>query len=249
MARQGENIGLHDLVEDVIGYLHQSHEYYLNNALVSLASAIGKIIEPCTAAQKAAVWQFFSDYKEELEGHFRFEENQVIPYVKQLIAGSRLWDFSIDSFHDNHSNIDAKLSDLRSIIDSSLPAGCDRKQRQSLMLFISGLQKDLARHISLEEDILVPMVRMLEDPSFVERPKRKTAEPVVHEPLSDREKEILVNVASGLINKEIADKLNISVNTVITHRKNITRKIGIKTVPGLTAYAILNGLVDINTIE
>ena len=69
------------------------------------------------------------------------------------------------------------------------------------------------------------------------------------EPLSDREKEILVSVAMGLLNKEIADKHNISINTVITHRKNITRKIGIKTVAGLTAYAILNNLVDINAIE
>ena len=64
-----------------------------------------------------------------------------------------------------------------------------------------------------------------------------------------REKEILVSVAQGLLNKEIADKHHISINTVITHRKNITRKTGIKTVPGLTVYAILNNLVDINSIE
>ena len=56
-------------------------------------------------------------------------------------------------------------------------------------------------------------------------------------------------VAKGLLNKEIADKLCISVNTVITHRKNITRKTGIKTAPGLTVYAILGGLVDINSFE
>lgn len=67
--------------------------------------------------------------------------------------------------------------------------------------------------------------------------------------LSDREKEVLVLVAKGLLNKEIADRLNISVNTVITHRKNITRKTGIKTAPGLTVYAILCGLIDINTLE
>ena len=67
--------------------------------------------------------------------------------------------------------------------------------------------------------------------------------------LSEREKEILVSVAQGLLNKEIADKHHISINTVITHRKNITRKTGIKTVPGLTVYAILNNLIDINSIE
>ncbi len=66
--------------------------------------------------------------------------------------------------------------------------------------------------------------------------------------LSAREKEILVCVAQGLLNKEIADKLNLSIYTVITHRKNITRKIGIKTVAGLTVYALLNNLIDTNSI-
>ena len=67
--------------------------------------------------------------------------------------------------------------------------------------------------------------------------------------LSAREKEILVCVAKGMLNKEIADACNLSIHTVITHRKNITRKTGIKTVAGLTVYALLNNLIDINTFE
>lgn len=62
--------------------------------------------------------------------------------------------------------------------------------------------------------------------------------------LSAREKDVLRLVVNGLINKEIADKLYISLNTVLTHRKNITSKLGIKTVPGLTFYAITNGLIQ-----
>lgn len=69
------------------------------------------------------------------------------------------------------------------------------------------------------------------------------------EELSAREKEILVCVARGMLNKEIADYYNISVYTVITHRKNITRKTGIKTVAGLTVYALLNNLIDYSSIE
>lgn len=67
--------------------------------------------------------------------------------------------------------------------------------------------------------------------------------------LSQREKEILVCVAKGMLNKEIADFYNISIHTVITHRKNITRKTGIKTVAGLTVYALLNNLIDSGSIE
>lgn len=62
--------------------------------------------------------------------------------------------------------------------------------------------------------------------------------------LSEREKEVLKLVAQGYANKEIAALLFISVHTVISHRKNITEKLGIKSIPGLTVYAILNKLID-----
>lgn len=66
--------------------------------------------------------------------------------------------------------------------------------------------------------------------------------------LSQREKEIVASVAQGRTNKEIADLFNISVHTVITHRKNISRKTGITTIPGLTVYAIINNLVNIKEL-
>ena len=62
--------------------------------------------------------------------------------------------------------------------------------------------------------------------------------------LSERERDVLVLVAKGLANKEIADKLNISIHTVMSHRKNIAHKTGIKSVAGLTVYALLNNLLD-----
>ena len=69
------------------------------------------------------------------------------------------------------------------------------------------------------------------------------------EPLSDREKDVLVELAKGLSNKEVADVLNISINTAITHRKNISRKLNIHSVAGLTIYAIVNNLVDISKLQ
>lgn len=62
--------------------------------------------------------------------------------------------------------------------------------------------------------------------------------------LSDREREVLVELSKGLTNKEIAEKLHISVHTAITHRKNIIKKTGIKSVAGLTVYAMLNNLIE-----
>ena len=64
-----------------------------------------------------------------------------------------------------------------------------------------------------------------------------------HEELTPRETDVLRCVAKGLLNKEIADELHISINTVLTHRKNVTAKLGIKTVSGLCLYAMMNGLI------
>ena len=66
--------------------------------------------------------------------------------------------------------------------------------------------------------------------------------------LSDREIEVMSLIVQGFINKEIADKLNIGLATVITHRKNIMDKLGIKSVSALTIYAVMHGYVDINKI-
>ena len=67
--------------------------------------------------------------------------------------------------------------------------------------------------------------------------------------LSEREREILISVAHGKTNKEIADRYNISIHTVISHRKNISRKTGIKTIAGLTVYALLNNMINEEDIE
>ncbi|MBO4488644.1 MAG: response regulator transcription factor [Bacteroidales bacterium] len=76
------------------------------------------------------------------------------------------------------------------------------------------------------------------------RSSRKSGEENDSPMLSDREKEVLVCLSQGKKNNEIADQLNISVHTVITHRKNIIKKTGIKSVAALTVYAILNNLID-----
>jgi DNA-binding NarL/FixJ family response regulator len=67
--------------------------------------------------------------------------------------------------------------------------------------------------------------------------------------LSEREIDVLKLLTSGNANKEIADKLNISINTVITHRKNISQKTGIKSVSGLTIYAVLKNHISIDNLK
>lgn len=211
-------------VEDVLEYLHRSHDFYLDEALPRLSAGIEELTQPCTEAQKHVIRTFLAGFRRELKHHFASEEQSVIP---------------------NHTEIHETLSDVKNLILKSLPESCDPHRRRDILMAIYELQYDIDRHTCIEDEVLVPLVRLQSSPrrwvTEMDEPER--------EELSAREKEILVSVAQGLLNKEIADKHNISINTVITHRKNITRKTGIKTVAGLTAYAILNNLVDINSIE
>ena len=104
-------------------------------------------------------------------------------------------------------------------------------------------EQDFSDHCAIEDDILRPT--LTRERTFTHR---RHLQPETEE-LSEREKDVLIQVVRGLSNKEIADVLCISTHTVISHRKNIARKLNIHSTAGLTIYAIVNKLVDINSLE
>ena len=222
-------------LQDILGYLRKSHSYYTQVMLPRLEEALEQMVVPCEDMQKRVIRRFFLDYREELLAHFAYEEDTVFPYVEEMLASRGSSQFTIGEYEQNHSNIEEKLADLKNLLMMYLPPQCDSQAAQIALFYLYSLETDLAKHTLIEDDILVPMVVRMEEVVAAARPEG--------EELTQREKEILVSVAKGLLNKEIADQYNISIYTVITHRKNITRKTGIKTVAGLTVYALLNHLI------
>jgi regulator of cell morphogenesis and NO signaling len=112
----------------------------------------------------------------------------------------------------------------------------------------------LMQHSKVEDHIFIPAIRRLEhktrqnDVSVkISNMINKNAEG--NETISDREKDVIVSLVQGMSNKEIADHLCISINTVITHRRNIARKLQIHSAAGLTIYAIVNNFVDISAVK
>ena len=208
----------------IVRYLSLSHQYYMDVAMKDLAAAIGRMIVPCREDTQRIVWKFFADFKEELRKHFEYEEQQVFP-----LAGHR----GADIPEEDHSRVEETLEDLKNILMSHLPADADRQEAYKVLSSIRSLQDDIRRHIILEETAL----------------EGRAQDGTDDHTLTAREREVLACIATGKLNKEIADELNISVHTVITHRKNITRKTGIKTVAGLTVYALLNNLVTMEQVN
>ncbi|MBR4740455.1 MAG: hemerythrin domain-containing protein [Bacteroidales bacterium] len=230
-----------DRLQDILASLRQGHRYYMDVMVPSLAASLERMTAPCGEHQRQMFWKFFSDYKEELLNHFSYEENIVFPYIEEMLNDERSGQYSIGEYEQNHSNVQEKLDDLKNLITKYLPTECRQEDVNQVLNDLYALELDLRKHTFIEDDVLIPAARQLEQRVAVTKEES--------EELSAREKEILVCVAKGMLNKEIADHCNISIYTVITHRKNITRKTGIKTVAGLTVYALLNNLIDMNTIE
>ena len=228
-------------LEDIVRYLRLSHTYYLETMVPALAAAIEEMIAPCDDMHKKVIRKFFGDYKEELERHFDYEEKTVFPYVEAMIDSREREPYTIGEYEKNHSNVEEKLDDLKKLVTMYQPVQSSSQDCFRVLFYLYSLESDLERHTFIEDGILVPVVSRMEDESDAPRGEGGA--------LSAREKEILVAVAKGMLNKEIADLYNISIYTVISHRKNITRKTGIKTVAGLTVYALLNNLIDMNSIE
>ena len=125
-----------------------------------------------------------------------------------------------------------------------------------MLLDIINCEQDLTSHCLVEDNIFIPEVEKLEQKLKAERKTAnnesnftESAENERLEVLSLREKEIIECVAKGMANKEIAETLCLSINTVTTHRRNISTKLGIHTPAGLAIYAIVNKLVDIKDLQ
>jgi len=150
-------------VKDIVKYLHQSHAFYMDNALKDLEGNIEKMLQPCGERQSKVIWGFFSQYKVELSKHFDYEEKTVFPYVEAVLSNKEHGGFTIGDYKENHSNVEEKLGDLKNIVMKYMPSVCDDMLISAVLQNLYGLEKDLEKHTSIEDDILVPLVKRMEE--------------------------------------------------------------------------------------
>lgn len=222
-------------IEGIVNYLERSHRDYLNVRVPHITEAVQGLAGRSGTVTGNMLAAFCEKYRQEVIAHFRYEEEVVFPYIRQLLAGGKA-DYKISEYETSHSDIEAALEDLKNIIIKYLPEECPIEQCRPVLSDLYAFEEDLRRHTLLEDTILIPLVERL-DAGGSSRTTDSAG-------LSERERETLAAVARGMSNKQIADSLFISPHTVISHRKNIVRKTGIKTVSGLTLYALLNGLIS-----
>lgn len=238
-------------------YLKRAHSYYLDFILPSIRRKLIEAVN-CSGTDEVGILiiKFFDEYYNEVKTHMGFENSTVFHYVEELLRGVIDDKYNITLFASHHEHIEARLKELKDIIIRYYP-GTDNDLLNSALYDIISCEDDLASHCSVEDRIFVPVVKALEHKVARERnatPGRASndddeAEADARmEQLSAREREIVACIAKGLSNKEIASALNISVNTVTTHRRNISSKLAIHSAAGLTIFAIINKLVDITDL-
>lgn len=238
----------------LLDYLKRAHTYFLEFNLPTIRRKLIEAID-CSGSDEVAmlILKFFDEYVREVRRHMEFEDRSVFTYIEQLLQDTVIDSYDIATFASKHGQVNSKLTELKSIIVKYYPGKENYNQLNAVLFDIYNCEQDLTSHCDVEDYLLVPAVAALEQ--RLQRDERINSaagaieKTVGQDTLSAREREIIVCVVKGLTNKEIADMLCLSVHTVITHRRNIARKLQIHSPAGLTIYAIVNKLVDMSEIK
>lgn len=240
----------------LMDYLKRAHTYFLDYNLPFIRRRLIEAID-CSGADDVAflILRFYDEYVTEVRRHMEYENDTVFAYVERLLQGQPDEKYHISTFADKHDHIENKLMELKDIIVRYYPQKAN-DLLNSVLFDIINCEADLTQHRRVEDQLFVPVVKLLEEKLHTQgitppaQPLQEEEEPDNRlDVLSEREKEIIHCVAMGMTNKEIADTLCLSINTVTTHRRNITGKLQIHTPNGLTIYALVNKLVKLSEIK
>ena len=211
-------------VPTLMRYVQSAHTYFLDFKLPRIRRQLLNAISPAQNKDERVqtlIVRFYDDYVEEIRTHIEHETAHAV---------------YLHPSDDEHMAL--KLQELKDLIIKYYP------QRADSLLFtvlheIGEVEEEMALHCGIEDHLLTPA--MQRNQKHVPLPAGANTD----EELSDRERDVLVQIVNGLSNKEIADRLCISPHTVMSHRKNISRKLNIHSAAGLTIYAIANGLIEV----
>ena len=239
-------------IPTLLHYLKASHDYYLNFQLPFIRKQLVDALDVNDSLAKLII-KLYDEYAQEIHLHMEYEEQTVFPYVDHLLNNQVDENDDIGIFSKNHSKIDVKLRELKNIILKYLPSDMRHNNQLTATLYNLYINEEwLLNHAMVEDFLFIPAISYLERKFKQNDVSVKISKMISQEnseQLSKREKDVVICIVQGMSNKEVADHLFISVNTVITHRRNIARKLQIHSPAGLTIYAIVNNLVDISLVK
>lgn len=149
-------------ISRIIGYLQKSHRYWIEQCFPPLHEKIHIMLDLCDEINKNVLNKFYDDYDEEIKKHLDFEEHKVFPYIHSIVNGNVKPGFRIHDFEKNHSDIDEKLNDLKSIVIKYLSQDKKLPERIEVLNEIFKIESDLHKHTMIENKLLIPLVSKYE---------------------------------------------------------------------------------------
>ena len=213
-------------LEPIAAYFNETIQDYIQSLVPNIEKHLHAFIALSDPKNKElrVLQEVFFQFKEELTQHLEKGLKHTGAYPHEL------------------------LRDIKSILIKHVSGNFNQNLCYAVIFSIGSLESDLIIHNRLRNSILKPKLKQLNSADIGSLQHTISNENHQATPkkslLTRRETEILKHIARGDLNKQIAEKLNISLNTVLTHRKNILSKTGIKTVSGLTLYSISHGLLS-----
>lgn len=207
-------------------FIENGHTFYLKSLLPRLRQLLIEAVNPADETSKVPILilQFYDDYVRQIRAHIQKEK-----------AGS------VHAHEEGDKHIAKKLSELTNLIIKYYPSGDEPMKSpflHTLVQMIHTTEMEILVHCDIEDNILAPALRVAEP-----------EEDATGEELSEREQEVIIEVVRGYRNKEIAARLNLSIHTILSHRKNIARKLNIHSTSGLTIYALVNHLISLDELK
>ncbi len=153
----------------LVVYLANSHDYYIREKIPHLKLLVEDFLKIINSPARAQLESFFQEYIHEVLEHINYEEQVVFPYIKKMLLGTRGQEpaapqkqYGIADFEQRHNNIEEKLSDLKNLLVKYFPCGSDRYLRMRILNELFDLEQDLINHARLEDKVLIPVVKTLE---------------------------------------------------------------------------------------
>lgn len=242
-------------VPTLMRYLKASHQYYLECQLPFIRHELEEALTSGDDNMTCLIMRLYDDYARAIVHHMKIEERQLFPYVEKILRGEYSDGYNVQMYSKHHVHTTEKLLELKDIIIKYLPSNTLSNSKLTATLYdIYQNEEWLRIHAQVEEELFIPAISALEKQLKDADVTANLSSLINHsseqgEILSEREKEVIIALVQGMSNKEIANHLFISTNTVLTHRRNIARKLQIHSPAGLTVYAIVNNLIDISAVK
>ena len=238
-------------IRSLLCYLKNTHDFFNNYQFPAIRRSLINSIEMQNEIAFLVI-KYYDQYVEEVRMHMENEDVTTFAWVEKLLNDNLS---ELDTEHllsKHHDSIEKKLSDLKKLFLQYYPQKGNNNELNSVILELYRTEEELRNHCLIEDNLFTPTIKKFQhkmrSSKQVEVRHQVPVNTSNEELLSEREKDIVVCVAKGLSNKEIADVLCLSINTVTTHRRNIARKLSIHSPAGITIYAIVNKLVNIEDI-